>query len=164
MIMTPILICTYDAALLPEKKTPEAMCRDIKSSEDFTLQPGEIKLIKTWIKSFIPTGRCCKIYARSSLPLKNGLMLANSVGLVDSDYRGEYMMQLFNCTSTPVKVEKYTRLCQIEFTPHYRGQGQFGTAEIPQIQLQVDPQLFENFAETFSSERGAGGFGSTGKN
>lgn len=47
MIMTPILICTYDAALLPEKKTPEAMCRDIKSSEDFTLQPGEIKLIKT---------------------------------------------------------------------------------------------------------------------
>lgn len=162
--MEKILICSYDWAFLPEKKTPEAMCRDIKSTQDFTIQPWEIQLIKSGIKTFIPTGRCCKMYARSSLPIKNGLMLANSVGLIDSDYRGEYLMQLFNCTREPISIEKWTRLCQIEFAPHYRGEGQFGTSEIPLIQMQVDEELFERFAEVYDSQRGAGGFGSTGAN
>lgn len=161
--MENILICSYDKALLPEKKSAEAIWRDIKCAEEFSINPWEIKLIKSWIKTFIPTGRCCKIYARSSLPFKTGLMLANSVGLVDSDYRGEYLMQLYNCTSETITIPAQTRLCQLEFTPHYRGNRQFGTREIPQIEMKVDRQLFTHFDEQFSSERGAGGFGSTGR-
>lgn len=161
--MKNILICSYDEALLPEKKSTEAMCRDIKCAEEFSIAPGEIKLIKSWIKTYIPTGRCCKIYARSSLPLKTWLMLANSVGLVDSDYRGEYLMQLYNCTWETITIPAQTRLCQIEFAPHYRGNAQFGTREIPEIEMKVDSQLFTHFNEQFSSERGKGWFGSTGR-
>lgn len=161
--MEKILICSHAVSLLPEKKSPEAMCRDIKAAENFTIAPGEIKLVKSGIKTYIPTGRCCKIYARSSLPIKNGLMLANSVWLVDSDYRGEYLMQLYNCSQEAISIEEETRLCQIEFAPHYRGNAQFWTPEIPVIEMKVDPELFATFDQHFSSERGTGGFGSTGR-
>lgn len=160
--MEKILICSHDWAFLPEKKSLEAACRDIKCAEAITIEPGQIKLVKSGIKTFIPTGRYSRIYARSSLPLKNGLMLANSVGIVDSDYRGEYLMQLFNCTNEAINIELGTRLCQIEFCPHYRGDAKFGTAEIPHIEMIVDEQLFNTFDVEFSTERGAGGFGSTG--
>lgn len=123
--MEKIVICAAEAALIPEKKTAEAMCRDIKTREKVTLQPGEIKLIKSGIKTYIPTGRCCKMYARSSLPIKNGLMLGNHVGIIDSDYRGEYLMQMYNFTDKEVSIDAYTRLCQLEFCPHYRGEAQF---------------------------------------
>ena len=151
--MNKILICVQDHAFLPEKKTPEAACRDIKCAKEITIAPGEIKLVKSGIKTYIPTGRYCRMYARSSLPLKNGLILANSVGIIDSDYRGEYLMQLFNCTKEVITIEQGTRLCQIEFCPHYRGNQQFGTKEIPDIETRIDAELWERFDEEFSSER-----------
>lgn len=153
--MDQILICVQDSAFLPEKKTPEAACRDIKCAEQISIAPGEIKLVKSGVKTYIPSGRYSRMYARSSLPLKNGLMLANSVGIIDSDYRGEYLMQLFNCTNKEIMIEQGTRLCQIEFCPHYRGNQQFGTSEIPAIKMQVDPELWKNFDEEFRSERGS---------
>ena len=160
--MQSIIICVSAEELIPEKKSPEAMCWDIKTDETFTLQPGEVKLVKSWIKTFIPTGWCAKMYARSSLPLKNGLLLANSVWLIDSDYRGEYLMQLYNFTHNPVTIQQYTRLCQLEFAPHYWWVAQYGTAEIPQVEIKVDEQLFDTFDQVYSSERWTGGFGSTG--
>lgn len=153
--MNTILICVQDRAFLPEKKTPEAACRDIKCAEQISIAPGTIKLVKSGVKTYIPSGRYARMYARSSLPLKNGLMLANSVGIIDSDYRGEYLMQLFNCTNEEIVIEQGTRLCQIEFCPHYRGNQQFGTPEIPVIEMQVDPELWAKFDEEFSSERGS---------
>ena len=83
--METIVICASHENFVPERKTPEAMCWDIKAAESLSIAPGEVKLVKSGLKTFIPTGRCCKIYARSSLPIKQGLQLANSVGLVDSD-------------------------------------------------------------------------------
>ena len=80
-------------------------------------------------------------------------MLANSVGIIDSDYRGEYLMQLFNYTKEAITIEQGTRLCQIEFCPHYRGNQQFGTKEIPAIETRIDAELWERFDEEFSSER-----------
>lgn len=160
--MQNILICSHAAELLPEKKTPEAMCRDIKVAESFSIGAGEVKLVKSGIKTVIPHGRACKIYARSSLPIKNGLMLANSVAIIDADYRGEYLMQLYNFTNHTIKIPQYTRLCQIEFCPHYWGENNFGTAEVPTVEMKVDSQLFATFDAVFSTERGAGGFGSTG--
>lgn len=119
-LMDKIIICAQKTELLPEKKTAEAMCRDLKTREDFNIKPGELKLIKSGIKTYIPTGRSCKMYARSSLPIKNGLMLANNVGIIDSDYRGEYLMQIYNFSDKEISIEAYTRLCQLEFCPHYR--------------------------------------------
>lgn len=80
-------------------------------------------------------------------------MLANSVGIIDSDYRGEYLMQLFNYTKEAITIEQGTRICQIEFCPHCRGNQQFGTKEIPDIEMQINPTLWEKFEEAFSSER-----------
>ncbi len=160
--METIVICASHENFVPERKTPEAMCWDIKAAESLSIAPGEVKLVKSGLKTFIPTGRCCKIYARSSLPIKQGLQLANSVGLVDSDYRGEYLMQLYNFTNQPVEIEEGARLCQIEFCPYYRGTQQFGTSEVPALQIKIDPELFTNFEEAYPSVRGAGGFWSTG--
>lgn len=161
--MENILICTYDENLIPEKKTPESIWWDIKAATEFTLEPWSLKLISAWIKTFIPIWRCCKIYARSSLPLKMWIMLWNSTALIDSDYRGEYFMQLYNYTNKSITIEKYTRLCQLEFCPHHRGINQFWRETIPWIEIKVDQNTFENFAELYPSERGSWGLWSTGK-
>lgn len=110
----------------------------------------------------MPLGRGSKVYARSSLPTKAHLMLANATAIFDADFRGEYILQLYNYTSSPVSHPAYTRLAQIEFFPYYRDSEKFGTEEIPKLEMLVDPDLYDNFAERFQSERGAGGIGSTG--
>jgi dUTPase len=92
-------------------------------------------------------------FARSSLPTKHNLMLANSVAIFDADYRGEYIMQFFNYTDIEVKHEKYTRLAQMEFSPFYTESGKYGTNYIPEIEFVVDKNLYNNFAEMFPSER-----------
>lgn len=159
--MENILICTYDENLLPVRKTPESIWWDIKTSEDFTLQPWELKLIPSWIKTVMPVWWCCKIYARSSLPCKNWLMLWNSVALIDSDYRWEYFMQIYNFTDKPISIEKYTRLCQLEFAPHHWWENNFWSEKIPWIEVKIDKDCFDNFADLYPSERGAWGLWST---
>ena len=161
--MQNILICTYDENLLPEKKTPEAIAWDIKTSIVFTLEPWELKLIPSGIKTVMPVWWCCKIYARSSLPCKTGLMLWNSVALIDSDYRGEYFLQIYNFTNKPISIEKYTRLCQLEFAPHHWWDHNFWSDGIPSIEMKVDKEEYEGFAEKYPSERWAWGLWSTWK-
>ncbi|MDR0282816.1 MAG: hypothetical protein LBI53_06100 [Candidatus Peribacteria bacterium] len=118
--------------------------------------------ISAGIKTYMPLGRGSRVYARSSLPTKANLMIANSVAVFDADFRGEYLMQFYNYTNKIVQHPAYTRLAQIEFFPYLRASKKFGTAETPEIEFIVDAALYENFAETFESERGAGGIGSTG--
>ncbi|MDR0651521.1 MAG: hypothetical protein LBG59_09300 [Candidatus Peribacteria bacterium] len=65
------------------------------------------------------------MYARSSLPTKMGVMLANNVAIFDSDFRGEYLMQLYNYTSQVQEIPAFTRLVQIEFFPYFRGEKKF---------------------------------------
>ena len=149
--MQNILICTYDENLLPEKKTPEAIAWDIKTSIDFTLEPWELKLIPSGIKTVMPVWWCCKIYARSS------------VALIDSDYRGEYFLQIYNFTNKPISIEKYTRLCQLEFAPHHWWDHNFWSEGIPSIEMKVDKEEYEGFAEKYPSERWAWGLWSTWK-
>jgi hypothetical protein len=97
------------------------------------------------------------MYARSSLPTKAQLMIANSVAVFDADFRGEYLMQVYNYTNTIVQHPAYTRLAQLELFPYLRDGGKFGTGEIPELEFVVDPVLYEHFAEHFPSERGIGG-------
>ena len=112
--------------------------------ETVTIQPGETVLIKTGLAMAIPEGYAGLIYARSGLATKKGLAPANKVGVVDADYRGEVMVPLHNHSRVAVEVEHGERIAQMVITP-------FLTAEY---------MLAEELDET---ERGEGGFGSTGK-
>ena len=111
--------------------------------ETVTIQPGETVLIKTGLAMAIPEGYAGLIYSRSGLATKKGLAPANKVGVVDADYRGEVMVPLHNHSRVAVEVEHGERIAQMVITP-------FLTAEY---------MLAEELDET---ERGEGGFGSTG--
>ena len=150
--MEKIIICTYDENLLPEKKTPGAVCWDMKASLDFEIQPGEVKLVSAWFKTYIPNGWHARFYARSGLPTKSHLMQANSVAIMDPDYRGEYLMQFFNFTKEAVNHPIYTRLCQLEFSPYWH-EWKYGTDYTPEIEFVVDKDLYDNFDSRFESVR-----------
>lgn len=109
-----------------------------------TLAPGQTVLVHTGIALEIPTGYVGLVYARSGLASKRGLAPANKVGVIDADYRGEIMVALHNHASTPQTVEPGERIAQLVIAP-------FLAAE------------FEEVEDLTDTERGAGGFGSTGK-
>lgn len=109
-----------------------------------TIEPGETFLVHTGISMEIPEGFAGLIYARSGLATKKGLAPANKVGVVDADYRGEIMVPLHNHSKAAVSIENGERIAQMVITP-------FLTADFIET---------ESLDET---ERGTGGFGSTGK-
>lgn len=155
-----IILCTYDEAFLPIKTTSWAVCRDVFCTQDFTVEPGKIQRVGSGIKTYLPQGRGVKMYARSSLPSKMHLMLANAVAIIDSDYRGEYLIQFYNFTDEVVTIEKGTRVAQIEIFESYPFSSQ---GKIPTLEMIVDEELYNHFDEKFSTERGVGGIWSTGK-
>ena len=109
------------------------------------IKPHETVMIPTGIALELPVGYAGLIYARSGLATKKGLAPANKVGVVDCDYRGEIMVALHNHGAQARKVEAGDRIAQLVIAPYY-------TAEFAEA---------ESLSETV---RGAGGFGSTGKN
>lgn len=112
-------------------------------SEQITIPAGEARLVHTGIAMEIPQGYVGLIYARSGLATKRGLAPANKVGVIDSDYRGEIMVALYNQSGVEQTVDIGERIAQIVFTRY-------------------DMADFEVVDELDSTERGAGGFGSTG--
>ena len=92
----------------------------------------------------IPTGYVGLVYARSSLAVKRGLAPANKVSVIDSDYRGELMVPILNHSDTEQVIEPAERIAQMIFTPYYMA-------------------CFEETDTLENTNRGAGGFGSTGK-
>ena len=112
--------------------------------EPVTIAPGETKKIPTGLAMEIPVGCAGLIYARSSLGTKQGLAPANKVGVVDSDYRGEFLIFLHNHSSQPQTVSHGDRVAQLLVTPVFT------------------PGFVEAEALT-DTLRGTGGFGSTGK-
>lgn len=132
-------------AVVPSYGTEYAAGADIYAlcPEPVTVGAGETVLIHTGIALAIPDGLVGLIYARSGLATKKGLAPANKVGVIDSDYRGEIMVSLHNHSTFPVKVETGDRIAQLVIAPYYTA-------------------VFEE-AELDRTERGAGGFGSTGK-
>ncbi len=100
---------------LPTYGTDEAAGFDLAASHDLTIEPRQIALVRTGLVIEVPSGHCLAILARSSTPLKRGLMVANGVGIVDPDYSGpndEVMIQLLNVTDAPVRVQRGDRLAQ----------------------------------------------------
>jgi len=100
---------------LPEPATGGAAGFDLAAATDMEIPPRSIRLVGTGLVVAVPSGHFLGIFARSSTPLKRGLMVANGVGIIDSDYCGpedEIKIQVFNITDAPVKVSRGDRLAQ----------------------------------------------------
>ena len=114
-------------------------------NEEVTIPAGETAVIPTGRALELPVGYAGLIYARSGLATKQGLAPANKVGVVDCDYRGEVKVALHNHSKEARTVAPGDRIAQLVITPYITA-------------------VFEEKDELSSTERGAGGFGSTGKN
>ncbi len=149
---------------LPERKTVWSACLDVCVGEDIYIEPWKIKVVGAWIKTVIPQGWHSKVYARSWLPTKQWLALANAVAVFDADYRGEYLLQLWNITDQVVEVGKWTRVAQVEFCPTYMPElWQYGTIEVPSLELKCDVELYDKLDALYPTQRGTGALHSTGK-
>lgn len=133
-----------EKAIIPTYGTEYSAGADLYAllDEDLEIKPGETVMIGTGLAMAIPTGYAGLIYARSSLGSKKGLAPANKVGIIDSDYRGEIKVPLFNQSKETQIIAKNERIAQIIFTPY----------------LKVN---FQETDELNDTTRGTGGFGST---
>jgi dUTP pyrophosphatase len=119
---------------LPKYETTGAAGFDLAASVDMTIQPGQVTLVPTGLVIAVPAGHVLGIFARSSTPLKRGLMVANGVGLVDSDYCGpkdEIKIEVYNFTQQPVAIARGDRLAQGVIIPFVRADWQESSATAP---------------------------------
>jgi len=111
-----VTITRLDSSVpIPQYETSGAAGFDLASSVDMTVAPGQVTLVPTGLVIAVPEGHVLGVFARSSTPLKRGLMVANGVGLVDSDYRGpadEIKIEVVNFTQAPVQIRRGDRLAQ----------------------------------------------------
>lgn len=133
-------------AILPTYGSEEAAGADLYAclEQSVTIEPGETAWIPTGLALEVPKGCAGLIYARSSMGVKRGLAPANKVGVIDSDYRGEIHVVLLNHGKTPQTVEHGERVAQMLITP-------------------VLTPAYEEVESLTDTDRGQGGFGSTGK-
>lgn len=130
---------------LPGRATSDSAGYDVRSSEvDFLLQPGEMRVVGTGLVLELPPGLECQVRPRSGLALKHGITLPNAPGTIDPDYRGEVKVILLNQGRKPVRIARGERIAQLVFA----------WFQMPKV-VEV--------TEVSESERGQGGFGSTGR-
>ena len=128
---------------LPFKGTDLAAGFDVHSAENITLEPGMRKLVATGFAVALPDGWEMQVRPRSGLAFKNGLTVLNSPGTIDADYRGEVKVLLLNTSDEAFEIERGMRIAQLVIT-------------------EVKPVSFKEVLELSETNRGAGGFGSTG--
>lgn len=133
-------------AILPTLGSEYAAGSDLYACEPkpVVINPGETVMIHTGLAMELPVGYAGLIYARSGLACKRGLAPANKVGVVDPDYRGEFMVALHNHSSIAQQIENGERIAQMVITPY------------------ITP-AFNEVDELCETSRGEGGFGSTGR-
>ncbi|MBQ2892747.1 MAG: dUTP diphosphatase [Oscillospiraceae bacterium] len=133
-------------AILPTYGSAEAAGADLYAclEETVSIAPGEVFWVPTGVALEVPKGCAGLIYARSSMGVKRGLAPANKVGVIDSDYRGEIRVVLLNHSKQVQTVAPGERVAQLIITP-------------------VLTPAYEEVEELTDTERGIGGFGSTGK-
>ena len=141
-----VKVVNTSAFALPEYQTPLSAGLDIRANltESITLSPLERAMVPTGLYVELPEGYEMQIRPRSGLAAKHGITVLNSPGTIDADYRGEIKVILVNLSNTPFTIEPGERIAQM-IVARYE---------------QVEWQAVESLSET---ERGAGGFGSTGK-
>lgn len=134
-----------DADLAPSKAHADDAAYDLRARERALLPPGGVRLVPTGLFLELPAGHEAQVRPRSGLALKRSITVLNSPGTIDAGYRGEVGVILFNAGGEEFCVERGDRIAQIVIQ------------RLPEVELvRVD--------ELAQSERGAGGFGSTGTN
>ncbi len=135
-----------EQAILPERKTPGSAGYDLCAciAGEITLEPGEQVLLPAGFAMEVPPGHAGFIFSRSGLGVKYGIVASNGVGVIDSDYRGEIHVGLRNSGQAPYVIHPGERIAQLIIIP-------VCTPEIA---------LAEELSQT---QRGTGGFGSTGQ-
>lgn len=133
-------------AIIPTRGSEYAAGYDLYAclEKPIDVKPGETAKVPTGISMEIPVGYAGMIFARSGLATKKGLAPANKVGVCDSDYRGEYIVALYNHSNKTVTINPGERIAQLVIMPF----------------LEVE---FNEVNELNDTARGSGGFGSTGK-
>jgi len=137
-----VKILLEEGASLPKYMTEGSSGADVFAFEDIVIRPREAALVRTGIRLEIEEGYECQVRPRSGYSLKNRIMILNSPGTVDSDYRGEIKVIMYNLNEFDFQVKRNDRIAQIVFAP-------------------VSRALFEK-ADLAGSKRGEGGFGHTG--
>ena len=132
---------------LPAYATAQSAGMDLRANipESFTLQPLERRLIPTGLYIALPEGYEAQVRPRSGLALKHGITVLNSPGTIDSDYRGEFLVALHNHSNAPQTIIHGERIAQLVIAPYLTA-------------------VFQEVSTLSETERGAGGFGSTGTN
>lgn len=134
----------HEGLPLPTRQTAGAAGYDVCSAEpEFTIAPLERRLVRTGLALAIPAGYEAQVRPRSGLAVNHGLTLPNAPATIDSDYRGELMIPMINLGTEPVVVARGMRIAQLVFQ-------------------RVEAVELREVAELPPSERGVGGFGSTG--
>lgn len=136
-----------DPELMPTRANPTDAGLDLRCKEDTVLPSGERVLVKTGVSVRIPAYHVGLLFPRSSLS-KYGITMTNSVGVIDSDYRGEVMASLMYHGEDYIKIKKGERIVQLVIVP---------------VLLPKPYQVNCTDEEWLNTTRGAGGFGSTGK-
>ena len=131
---------------LPQYATEQSAGLDLRAAvhSPLVLSPGERKLVPTGLAIALPAGYEAQVRPRSGLALKHGVTVLNTPGTVDADYRGEVGVILINLGQEPFTIERGERIAQMIVAP-------------------VSQLVWQEAAELDESERGAGGFGSTGR-
>ena len=130
---------------LPTYVTEGSAAADVRAAvtDEVTIAPGKRALIPTGLHLEIPNGFEIQVRPRSGLALKNGITLLNAPGTIDSDYRGELQLIVMNLGNEPFTVKRGDRIAQLVLSP-------------------VIKAIFEHSRELEQTQRGEGGFGSTG--
>lgn len=134
-----------EKAKLPTRGSEAAAGYDLYAclDEAVVIKPGETAKIGTGLSMALPDNYFAAVYARSGLAIKQGLRPANCVGIIDSDYRGEYIVAIYNDSNEERVIEPEERIAQL-------------------ILQRYSPMIFEEVEELNATDRGEGGFGSTG--
>ena len=129
---------------MPAYATEGAAGVDLRASESYVIPAGGRALVSTGLRVAIPEGYEAQVRPRSGLAIKHGVTLLNSPGTIDSDYRGEIGVIMINLGTEPFAIQPGDRIAQMVFAP-------------------VTKAIFEEADELDATDRGEGGFGSTGK-
>jgi len=133
----------YDGKMLP--MSHKDVMEPHYGISGIAIPPHSSVVFHTGLSFEIETGYVMKVYVRSSTGIKKGLILSNGTGIIDSSYRGELLVSLYNTTDSAVAVDNLDRLCQAEIT------------KVENVEIEEAEVLSE-------TSRGEGGFGSTGNN
>ncbi|HEU4950396.1 MAG TPA: dUTP diphosphatase [Holophagaceae bacterium] len=152
MMIVPVHVLPHGEGLdLPAYATAHAAGLDLRAAipegEGWTLLPGQRRLVPTGLTMAIPEGFEGQVRPRSGLALKHGLTVLNAPGTIDADYRGEVAVLLINHGSEPFELRRGERIAQLVFAPV----------------IQASWEAVPGLDQLGATDRGAGGYGSTGR-